>query len=312
MPPVENLKRNRQVKPALTDGSYLWWIHHPPAAVVTRQPRQASAEGCGKDCSNVETRVTPLSAKALSTQSAQPSQADCDSTDCARIEKRVSSLSAVPSTRSMRPTLSWKAEAKGVGADGNEVGAKALNVQLHVPSLLPAVTQTATHATENRPLLKPSEQPPKSSLANAMTKGGDGVHSMCTLQATRHARDTQLGGHADGDDSGENPGYPPESMFPQPSGAEIEVKALEPGETSREYASWRCQMGHQKVKPSYDVKLQHATASVKPPAMLAPLLTDQDSASTHEPSLYGAVFAKPEETLKDIEQNNYNAKTQPP
>ena len=72
MPPVENLKRNKQAKPALTDGSYLWWLYHPPAAVVTRQPRQASAKGCGKDCSNVETRVTPLSAKALSTQSAQP------------------------------------------------------------------------------------------------------------------------------------------------------------------------------------------------------------------------------------------------
>ena len=33
MPPVENLKRNRQAKPALTDGSYLWWIHHPPAGL---------------------------------------------------------------------------------------------------------------------------------------------------------------------------------------------------------------------------------------------------------------------------------------
>ena len=132
----------------------------------------------------------------------------------------------VPGTRSIRPTLSREAEAKGAGADGNEVGAKALNVQLHVPSLLPAVTQTATHATENRPLLKPSEQPPKSSLANAMTKEGDGVHSMCTLQATRHAHDTQLGGHADGDDSGENPGYPCESVFPQPFEAEIEVKGV--------------------------------------------------------------------------------------
>ena len=88
-------------------------------------------------------------------------------------------------------------------------------------------------------------------------------------------------------------------MFPQPSGAEIEVKTLEPGETSREYASWRCQMGHPKTKPSSDVKLQHATASVKPPAVCAQLLTDWDSASAHEPSLYGAVFAKPEETLKD-------------
>ena len=36
MPPVENLKRNRQAKPALTDGSYLWWILYttPPLRLL--------------------------------------------------------------------------------------------------------------------------------------------------------------------------------------------------------------------------------------------------------------------------------------
>ena len=129
------------------------------------------------------------------------------------------------------------------------------------------------------------------------TQGGDGVLHMCARQATPHsAHDTQQGGHADGDDSGETPGYPPESMFTQPFETKIEVKTLEPGESDRKYLSWRCQTGHQKeVKPPSAVKLQHATASVKPPAVRAQLLTDWESPST---SINWSNFANVKENVQ--------------